>query len=87
MNKNKEKTRPKKLNTERCVLCSGQVDELYAERIWELAGIICEDVLDDKEHECQDLIFNAIRTYSRCESQQNCCDKENNKNFGNGEVV
>lgn len=77
----------KKENTEKCVLCGGQVDELYAERIWELAGIICEDVLDDKEHENQDLIFNAIRTYSRCESQQTFCGDENNKNFDNGGKV
>lgn len=77
----------KKENTEKCVLCGEQVDELYAERIWELAGIICEDVLDDKEHECQDLIFNTIRTYSRCESQQDCCGNGNIKKSENGEVV
>lgn len=77
----------KKENTEKCVLCGGQVDELYAERIWELAGIICEDVLDDNERECQDMIFNAIRTYSRCEGQQNCCRNENDKNFDNGGKV
>ena len=77
----------KEKNTEKCVLCGRPVDKLYVERIWELAGIICEDVLDDKEHENQDLIFNAIRTYSRCESQQTCCGDENNKNFDNGGKV
>ncbi len=83
----KERKNNKPENAEKCVLCGKQVDKLYVERIWELAGIICEDVLDDKEHECQDLIFNAIRTYSRCESQQDCCGNGNNKISENGEVV
>lgn len=83
----KGKRGSKEKNTEKCVLCGRPVDKLYVERIWEMAGIICEDVLDDKEHENQDLIFNAIRTYSRCESLQTCCDKENDKNSKNGEIV
>lgn len=87
MNKNKEKTRPKKLNPERCVLCGGQIDELYAERIWDLAAIICEDILDDRELECQELIYDTIRSYSKDESRQAYCDKENNKNSKNGEIV
>lgn len=70
-------------NTEKCVLCGGQVDELYAERIWDLAGIICENVLDDKGHECQDLIYDVIRNYSKCESQNTCNDEK----LMNGEIV
>ena len=83
----KSKKDNKEENTEKCVLCGRPVDKLYVERIWELSGIICEDVLDDKEHENQDLIFNAVRTYISGDSQQDCCNNENNKNSENGESV
>ena len=70
-------------NAEKCVLCGGQANALYLERIWDLAGIICEDVFDDKEHECQELICDVIRNYSRSESQNACNDEK----LKNGEIV
>ena len=70
-------------NAEKCVLCGGQANALYSERIWDLAGIICEDVFDDKEHECRELICDVIRNYSRCESQNACNDEK----LKNGEIV
>lgn len=83
----KSKKDNKEENTEKCVLCGRPVDKLYVERIWELAAIICEDILDDRELECQELIYDTIRSYSKDESRQAYCDKENNKNSKNGEIV
>ena len=59
------------------VSCSGQEDDLYSERIWDLAGFICEEVFDDKKHKCQDQIYNAICTYYvGSESQPVSCRKK-----------
>ena len=79
----KKKTSRSKPKTEKCVLCGGETDTLYSERIWDLAGIICEDVFDDKEHECQELICNVIRNYSKYETQNACSDEK----LKNGEIV
>lgn len=64
----------------KCVSYGGQENDLYSEQIWGLAGFICEEVFDDKEHECQDQIYNAICTYyAGSESQPGCCRKNKEK--------
>lgn len=79
----KKKSSRSKAKTEKCVLCGGQADAVYSENIWELAGRICDEVFDDKEHECLELIYDVIRNYSKMESQNTCNDKK----LKNGEMV
>lgn len=53
INKNKKYKNP---NDEECVLCNSELDEKYAGGIWDLVGTICDEILDDCEHEYQDRI-------------------------------
>lgn len=46
------------------------------ETLWEMAGVICDEVLHDNAHECQELIFCTIRTFAESKGCCPCCGAE-----------
>jgi hypothetical protein len=60
-------------DNENCIICNSNLDEKYADGIWDLAATICEDIIDDKEYECQENIYCLIREYIERQNYCPCC--------------
>lgn len=57
---------PDKTDSEESV----ETTDKLTEALWEMAGVICDEVLNDNAHECQELIFCTLRTFAE---SKGCC--------------
>ena len=58
-----EDDRYKNPNDEKCVFCNSELDEKYAGGIWDLASVICNEIVGDSELRYQEEIYNEIRSF------------------------
>lgn len=56
---------------EKCVICNSEIDEKYADGLWDLAGEICKELICDYGDE-QDIVYNILRNFIE---RQNYCPR------------
>lgn len=56
---------------EKCVICNSELDEKYADGIWDLAGEVCSLFGTNGDNK-QDSVYYVVRQY--IEKQNYCCN-------------
>ena len=63
-----------------CVICNSDLDEKYANGIWDLSGMICGNINVDENE--QDVIYTLIRKFIMEQNFCPNCGKNINKKKG-----